>query len=208
MITVEQLRGTGRLTPFTDAELEALLGATTARAFAPGEVIFTEGSAALSCFVIVSGTAEVVKTSEDPERLLSRFSSGSIVGQLALVTRSTRTASLRALTAVTALELTHDVFDHLVGSSSPLAYRFQVVIAIATGRQLREADRRLSAIFEARARRAGDPAATADQIAAHERAMLQHLHDAASDVDVPFESFESFDIVESVPPDHIIVTRR
>jgi CRP-like cAMP-binding protein len=189
VITVADIRATGGLAAFTDAELELLLGVCDARTFAPREALCRQGRPASSCFVIVSGNVEVVKETDGRARLLTRLVPGTIAGHLALVDRAPRTASLYASTEVTALELTRDVFDRLVGSTSPLAYRFQVEIAVATGRQLREADRRLAAIVAAR------------EVGAARDAELAHLRDAISDLDVPVEPF---DVVEITPPDRVI----
>ena len=198
MITIEQLRSTGQLLPFSDAELDVLLGATTARTFASGEVLCYQGRPATSCFIIVSGVVEVVKESDLVERVLNVMTAGSIAGQLALVARSPRTATLRAKTDVVALELTRDMFDRLRGASSPLAYRFQLEIAITTGRQLREANRRLSIVLEARGRRVSVAPAEPDEA---ERAALRQLQDAVSDPAVPFEPF---DVVEITPPERVV----
>ena len=203
MITIEQLRATGQFAPFSDAELEAFLGATVTRTFAPGEVLCRQSRPATSCFVIVSGEVEVVKESAGQERLLTRLSAGAIAGQLALVDRAPRTATLRASSAVVALELTRDVFERLVSASSPLAFRFRVQIAIATGRQLREANRRLLALLGARRQSLvpppGEPDAGEPDRAA--RAALEQLQDAVVDLDVPFEPF---DLLEITPPERIV----
>ena len=88
MITVEQLRATGQFEPFSDAELEAFLGATVTRTFAPREVLCQQSRPATSCFIIVSGEVDVVKESAGRERLLTRLSAGAIAGQLALIDRA------------------------------------------------------------------------------------------------------------------------
>ena len=195
MITIEQLRHTGRLTNFSDYELELLLGVCEARTFAPREALCRQTRPAVSCFIIVSGVVDVVKESPGHERLLTRLPAGAIVGQLALVDHSPRVASLIANTEVTALELTRDVFDRLVHAASPLGYRFQMEIAIATGRQLREADRRLSVLLGATgAPETPTPARDAE---------LAYLRDSVGDLDVPVVTF---DVVEITPADRVIET--
>lgn len=192
MITVEQLRSTGRLTAFSDDELEMLLGVCSARTFAPGEVLCRQTRPAASCFIIVSGVVSVVKESQGHERLLTRLTAGAVAGQLALVDRSPRSASLIADTEVTALELTRDVFERLLHSSSPLGYRFQMEIAVASARQLRDATRRLSALLGA----TGGPPAPAPA----REAGLARLRDSVGDLDVPVVSFE---IVENDPVERV-----
>ena len=198
MITVEQLRATGQFEPFSDAELEAFLGATVTRTFAPREVLCQQSRPATSCFIIVSGEVDVVKESAGRERLLTRLSAGAIAGQLALIDRAPRTASLRASSTVVALELTRDVFERLVSASSPLAFRFRVQIAIATGRQLREANRRLLALLGTPNQSSLTAPGTPDAAA---RAALEQIQDAVADLDVPFEPF---DLLEITPPERIV----
>ncbi|TAK25899.1 MAG: cyclic nucleotide-binding domain-containing protein [Myxococcaceae bacterium] len=193
MNTVQHLRVVGHTLPFSEDELEVLLGASTTRRFAPGETLCRQARPATSCFILLSGVIEVVKEADGRERVLTELSEGAIAGQLALVDGSPRSATLRAKTDVTALEFTRDVFMRLVGASSPLAYRFQVELAVATGRQLREANRRLSALFEARERRATHAAA--------ERAVHQQFEDVVGDLDL---AFEPFDVVEITPPERVV----
>lgn len=149
MITVEQLRAAGQLADFSDEDLELLLGATAVRTFAAGEQLAQQGRPATSCFIVVSGVVEIVRQHGRREHVISHVGAGGIVGQLALVEHAPRSATLRAKTAVSALELQRDVFDLLLTTSTPLAHRFQLELAIVTGRQLREANRRLAALLPA-----------------------------------------------------------
>ena len=180
MITAQQLRATEQFTSFTDADLELLLGATTVRSYSPGDLLFVQGRPATSCFIVASGVIEIVKETDGVAHTLMRLSAGSIAGQLSLVEHGPRCATLRAVTAVTALELQRDVFDMLLNTSSPLAYRFQVEIAISTARQLREANRHLATLVEqAEALRPRDP-------------------------DEAFEApFIPIDIIEITPPERV-----
>ncbi|MFO0651349.1 MAG: cyclic nucleotide-binding domain-containing protein [Polyangiales bacterium] len=182
MITAQQLRATEQFTSFTDADFEMLLGATTTRTFAPGECLFVQGRPATSCFIVASGVVEILRESDGETRLITRLSAGSIAGQLSLVEHehAPRSATLRALTAVTALELQRDVFDMLLSASSPLAYHFQIEIAIATGRQLRDANRRLAALL--------------DGEASHGR------RDFEDDFEAPFVPI---DVIEITPPERV-----
>src|SRR5207249_3773919 len=107
-------------------------------------VLCREGSAGQSCFLVVVGEVEVVKRIDESDRVLATLGVGSLVGQMALVDRSPRSASVRAGAETIALEVTRDVFERLLGACSPLAVRFQEHIAIAGIRQLRYAIDRLT----------------------------------------------------------------
>ncbi len=143
------LRGLTALERFDDAELDTLVGAATARAARAGDVLLREGEPGRSCLVLVRGEVEVVKRVGEAERVVAVMPTGSLLGQVALVDRSPRTATVRARTDVALLELGRDVFETLLRAQSPLALRFQEQIAIAGARQLRHSTEALARIVEA-----------------------------------------------------------
>ncbi len=143
------LRGLAALQHFEDAELDTLVSAATARVARAGEVLLREGDAGRSCLVLVRGEVEVVKRVGELERVVAVMPVGSLLGQVALVDRSPRTATVRARTDVALLELSRDVFEVLLRAQSPLALRFQEQIAIAGARQLRHSTEALARIVEA-----------------------------------------------------------
>lgn len=149
MITVPMLRGLASLRAFTDDELNVLLGAATARALSAGQVLLREGDPGRSCIILAQGELDVVKRVGDAERVIATVPAGSLLGQVALVDRSPRTATVRARTEVAVLELDRDVFERLLSAQSPLALRFQEQIAVAGARQLRNTTEALARILEA-----------------------------------------------------------
>jgi CRP-like cAMP-binding protein len=68
---------------------------------------------------------------------------GALVGQLALLDRAPRSATVTATAETAALEVRADAFTNLVRASSPIALRFQGQVALAGVRQLRAATRQL-----------------------------------------------------------------
>jgi len=168
MITLESIRASGGFGSFRDEDLELVLGAATARHFAPGEELFQQGRPAVSCFMIVAGTAEAVREEAAGERVLRLIEVGAVVGQLGLIKRAPRIATLRARTQVAALELSRDVFERLILSASPLGNRFLMELAVATGRHLQDADQRLAALLE-RQSRSDHPQDRTDDVEARER---------------------------------------
>ena len=141
------LRALPALQDYPSNELKLLASAAPARAYAKGDVLCREGTVGQSCFLLATGSVNVVKHTEDGEKVLATLRAGQIVGQLALVDRSPRSASLIAQEPVVALELTRDVFEKLLRASSPVALRFQEQIAVAGVRQLRMANHRLTTIL-------------------------------------------------------------
>lgn len=148
MSTVPRLRALTSLRRFTDPELNVLLGATTTLVASPGDILMKEGEPGRSCLILLEGEVEVLKRVGEVDRVISTLPAGTLLGQVALVERTPRTASIRARTEVTALEFSRDVFEDLLRAQSPLALRFQEQIAIAGARQLRAATESLAAYLE------------------------------------------------------------
>ncbi|MBT3989708.1 MAG: cyclic nucleotide-binding domain-containing protein [Rhodospirillaceae bacterium] len=73
--------------------------------YTDGEIIFREGDASSSAFVIVSGQVELLKnTSSGPVNgmvCLAILSAGEIIGEMGIVDRSARSATARAVGSVT-----------------------------------------------------------------------------------------------------------
>lgn len=90
-----------------------------AEAFEPvsydfGQVIVREGDEADAFYVVVSGTARVLKRTESGEDVpLNLLGRGESFGELSLLTDSTRTATVRASSPVQALRLDRETFTEM-----------------------------------------------------------------------------------------------
>ena len=146
-------------------ELDQLLGATRTRHFPAGTWLCREGDPASSCFLIATGAVEVVKYLDGEERVLATLRPGTLVGQTALVEGALRSASVRAMSATTALEIRRRSFQRLVQQGSPLALRLQEQIAIAGIRQLRAAADQLALVLAHAVRTSSRRPATVDRLA-------------------------------------------
>ena len=128
-------------------DLEMLGTAGRLLVWEPGTMLCAEGRPGASCFVLLQGHVEVFKASAGGGRHLATLGPGSLVGQMSLVDSSPRSASVRAVDEVNALEVGRDVFERLVRAASPFALRFQRQIALAGIRQLRMANARLTGLL-------------------------------------------------------------
>lgn len=197
------LRALPALADYPSNELKLLASAAPARAYAKGDVICREGTAGQSCFLLATGSVNVTKHTEDGDKVLATLRAGQIVGQLALVDRSPRSASVVAEEPVVALELTRDVFEKLLKASSPVALRFQEQIAVAGVRQLRMANQRLTTILAGNTGRAQSQVVQA-QAARQSRPALMRVQAALDDWDVKLEDghgLADLDKVTFVRPD-------
>ena len=142
-LTAEQLRTIPVLATYTAEDLELLAYIASLKSFAAGETLMTEGSLGDACWLVVQGSVAVTRApSRSP---LATLGPGALVGQLALLDRAPRNATVTATTSTAALEVRADAFANLVRASSPVALRFQLQVALAGVRQLRAATRKLAA---------------------------------------------------------------
>ena len=84
------------------------------RKFNKDEIIFEEGDSGHSMFVLKSGEVEVFVKKGGQKVVLAKLSPGSIFGEMALIDRKPRTASVITLTEVTCLEISDLRFKYLL----------------------------------------------------------------------------------------------
>jgi CRP-like cAMP-binding protein len=143
------LRALDALRDYSNAELKLLGAVAPAREYVVGDDLCKERAIGQSCFLVATGQVEVVKQIDGKDKSLATLRAGSIVGQMALIDRSPRSATVRATAYTVALELNRDVFERLLAAHSPLALRFQHQIAVAGVRQLRMATTKLAGLLNA-----------------------------------------------------------
>lgn len=141
-LSADQLRSIPSLAAYPAEDLELLAYIAVLRTFASGEVLMQEGSEGEACWLIVKGAVAVTRSTQAAP--LATLAPGSLVGQLALLDRAPRNATVTATTDTAALEVRADAFTNLVRASSPVALRFQHQVALAGVRQLRAATKRLA----------------------------------------------------------------
>jgi CRP-like cAMP-binding protein len=196
------LRALAALREYPDAELAVLVAAAVEQRLAPGATLCREGEPGRSCFLLVSGEAQVLRATAEGDRPLATIGPGAFVGQIALVDRGPRSATVRAVTACVALELSRDAFEQLLAACSPLALRFQESIAAAGIRQLRQATAGLARLLaQAEARRpaaaavATAAAATGAATPARDGAVLAYIQTAAAEWGVSLEDLDAVEVV-------------
>jgi CRP-like cAMP-binding protein len=151
-LTADQLRSIPVLASYAAEDLELLAYIATLRSFAAGDVLAKEGTEGDACWLVVRGAVAVTRSTQSTP--LATLGPGALVGQLALLDRARRNATVTATSDTAALEVRADAFSNLVRASSPLALRFQLQVALAGVRQLRAATRKVA---EASAREAQSP---------------------------------------------------
>jgi type IV pilus assembly protein PilB len=115
------------------------------REFPPQAIIVREGSAEDSAFVVLSGRVAVRRRDPDSgvEFLLAELGEGQMFGEMALLTRKPRTASVITLEPTTCAVLEQSEFDRLLEEHPRLAVTMMSVLA----ERLERADRHVGVEF-------------------------------------------------------------
>lgn len=95
-------------------DIDALLEGnttTTTKLFEPGEIIMQEGDIGEEAYVISSGKVEVFKSSGNGDIHLLTLDSGEVIGEMALISKSVRSASIRALERTELVMITKEVME-------------------------------------------------------------------------------------------------
>lgn len=82
--------------------------------FSAGQVLFRQGDAANATYVILSGRAEILQTTGDSPLQIGEAGPRAVVGESALVSDRPRSQTLRAITEVETLRISHDTFQKLL----------------------------------------------------------------------------------------------
>jgi len=126
-------------------ELEMLAELSRPRRFARGQPIVEEGELGDSLYVLVSGEVEVLRRDGSEDKTLARLEPPEFFGEMSLIDREQRSATVRAASEVTALQLTAQNFTTFRKQSRD-GFTFVVInIARTLSSRLREANARLAA---------------------------------------------------------------
>lgn len=127
-------------------DLRILLECSSERELAPGTLLMSEGEQGNEMYVILDGAFEVSVREGNVEELVARRGPGDVVGELALLGRRVRTASVRAVSAARVLAVSREAFDRLLASPG---------VAAAIYRTSLEREHRLVALLARREKLAG-----------------------------------------------------
>jgi len=86
----------------------------TVRVFEPGEVVIKEGAKDTSAFIILSGSAQVIKNSREGEVVVASLEQGQVFGEMGLIEDRPRSATVRACGELKTRIITRDQFNELL----------------------------------------------------------------------------------------------
>lgn len=130
--------------------IEALQAQAPILRYAQRAVLCYEEDPAGACFVILQGEVEIIKETVAGPRRLAVLGPGMMVGQVALVDRQPRSATLRAHgeTPLVVMLLDRMRFEAMLDPPSPLGLDLLEQIAVAGIRQLRLANTLLRGLID------------------------------------------------------------
>jgi len=126
------------------AELEVLAQLCRPVRWAAGEVVFNEGDPGASLFIVTTGEVEVLNRHGGADKVIAALVAPAAFGEMALVDREPRSATIRARTDTEALELTAEAFTAFRKRSRD-GFTFVVInVARILSSRLRETSQRLA----------------------------------------------------------------
>lgn len=82
--------------------------------FEPGDILFEENEASYHFFIIQEGEVEIFKKGSAGDVVLAIVGPGNSIGEFAMLDRKPRSASARALTALTAAKVSPEAYNQLL----------------------------------------------------------------------------------------------
>ena len=108
-----------------DRELSQIADSMRERRFSAGDTVTQEGAGGAGFFVVESGEADV-KVGDEPR---GKITPGDYFGEIALLTGSDRTATIKATTDMVCYGMTPWDFRPLVESNSAIAWKLLTAMA-------------------------------------------------------------------------------
>jgi CRP/FNR family transcriptional regulator len=122
-------------------DLERIAELAVPRQFEPGQVVFREGDASDTCYIVRSGRARAVREHSGGRTLtLATFGPGEFFGELALFEDERRSATVEAIEPTDVVAVLGPDMRRLMVEHPGISAR----LVIALGRRLRETNERLT----------------------------------------------------------------
>lgn len=117
-----QLKQVPLLSSLDSKQLKLLAFTCEVFDYAAQDYLFREGETSDCVYVILDGLVEIISSDQDgKEILLATSSANTLIGEMAVLSGASRTASVKARDAVTALKISNDRFLALVTENPQVA---------------------------------------------------------------------------------------
>ena len=108
----------------TDSEIDKIAALCEQRHFKKGDLLAIEGETGEELFIVMEGFAEIlVKEGDGSQRVLVNLGSGQIIGEMSLVDRGPRSATVRAINNPTIVQvIRYEDFHKLCEQNTRIGY--------------------------------------------------------------------------------------
>ncbi len=111
---VELLRNIPLFANIEPSKLKLLAFTSERLVFLAGQDLCAQGDMGDSAYIIIDGTADVLIDTDDGVKSVTKVGKNDVVGEIAILCDAPRTATVRAISDVTALCISKDLFFRLV----------------------------------------------------------------------------------------------
>jgi len=126
---VEILRRVPIFSQIDAAKLKLMAFASERLTYKAGQTLFKQGEMGDAAYIVLDGTADIlIDTAEGPLRV-ARLSENEIIGEIAILCDIPRTASVEAVTELTALKITKELFFRMIMDFPEMGVEIMRVLA-------------------------------------------------------------------------------
>jgi CRP-like cAMP-binding protein len=139
---VELLQNIPLFSKIAPSKLKLLAFTSDRLTFAPGQELFHQGDPGDAAYIIMDGEADVTVDTPAGEISVAKVRKNDLIGEIAILCDVPRTATIKALSEVTTLAITKELFFQLVTEFPEMAVEIMRELAHRlerTTQQLREA---------------------------------------------------------------------
>lgn len=141
----------------TPAQIDELSTWLTRKDFGSAQVVVNEGDSADGLYLLVRGTAEVLKATPGASMMVAMLEGPSVFGEMGLLNDEARSASVRALSRIVTGFLPKPVFEEKLQQNNGTAVRIVVNLGKIACRRLERTTARLAEISHEVSRHALHP---------------------------------------------------
>lgn len=126
---LEHLRETHIFKPLSEDDIRTIADSCLVRTFHPGEMIIHKGDTDNSLFIISSGVVSILETDERGYSAeLARLSTNDCFGEMSLLTGEPRSATVRSLTPVEAINVPKEAIEPVLKAKPELSAKLAQVM--------------------------------------------------------------------------------